>query len=259
MRPRVKDYMTKNVVAALPDETVEEVARKMIETDHDGFPVIDDGRRVIGYISSRDLLLKDPKMKIREIMRSEFHAIHHSMDLSDVARILFRLGISKLPVVDDEGRLVGIISNSDVIRSQIERASPEKVWKLKRMLEIIHNVEIDVERDKVKISELRPTQSKIYADELQGRIYELKRGLAEPIIVVEKPGKKILVDGHHRVVAARKIGIEEMDAFILKLDKDVPLGIEKSAELANLKNIEDIKIADDLRHPALELRRLRRR
>ncbi|MDI3502176.1 MAG: hypothetical protein PWR09_300, partial [Archaeoglobi archaeon] len=250
MKARVKDYMTKNVIAASPDETVEEIARKMIETDHDGFPVIDEQRRVVGYISSRDLLLKDPKMKIGEIMKSEPHVVHHSMDLSDVARILFRLGISKLPVVDDEGRLVGIISNSDVIRSQIERASPEKVWKLKRMLEIIHNVDIEVERDRVRISELRPTQSKIYADELQGRIYELKRGLAEPLIVVEKPGKRILVDGHHRVVAAKKIGIEEMDAFILKLDRDIPLGIEKSAELANLKSIEDIKIVDELRHPA---------
>jgi len=158
-------------------------------------------------------------------------------------------------VVDDEGKLIGIISNSDVIRSQIERATPEKVWKFKKMLESLHGVKIEVKREKVKVDELKPTQPKIYADELQGRIYELERGLAEPLIVVEKPGKKLLIDGHHRVVAAKKLGIKEIDAFVLKFNEDVPLGIERAAKLTKLKSINDIKVIDGLPHPTIELTR----
>ena len=82
---------------------------------------------------------------------------------------------------------MGIITNSDVIRSQIERADPAKVWKLKKTLETVHGVDITVTRGEVGIDDLVPTQSKIFADELEGRIYELRKGLAEPIIVIHKP------------------------------------------------------------------------
>jgi len=132
--------------------------------------------------------------------------------------------VSKLPVVDDKGNLVGIITNSDVIRSQIERADPQKVWKLKKTLETLHNVSIVVNRGEVDINDLVPTQGKIFADELEGRIYELKKGLAEPLIVIHKPGRWLLADGHHRVVAAKRLGIQKIDAYILEIPKDIPPG-----------------------------------
>lgn len=50
-------------------------------------------------------------------------------NIMDVGRIMFRTGFSKLPVVDEENNLVGIISNMDVIRSQIEKTTP-KNWKI---------------------------------------------------------------------------------------------------------------------------------
>jgi len=75
---------------------------------------------------------------------------------------------------------------------------------LKKTLEAIHNIHVDVMRESVNIDELIPTQPKVYADELDGRIYELKKGLAEPIVVIRKTNKLILVDGHHRVIAAKK-------------------------------------------------------
>ena len=62
-------------------------------------------------------------------------------------------------------------------------------------------------RMKVPIRDHRPTQNKIYADELQGRTYELKRGLAEPTIIVKIGNRFILVDGHHRTVAALNLAM----------------------------------------------------
>ncbi len=51
---------------------------------------------------------------------------HPDMAVHDAARVILRSGIQKLPVVDDAGHLVGIISNTDVIRSQIDRATPRR-------------------------------------------------------------------------------------------------------------------------------------
>ncbi len=250
---RVADYMTKNVITLSPEDTVEDAINLIEKTGHDGFPVVDENRKLIGYVSSTDLLRKDPKTKIREVMSRELYVAREFMDLKDAARVMFRTGHSKLPVVDDEGRLVGIITNADVIRSQIERASPEKVEKLKRTLEKIHGVKITVRRGKVKIDRLIPTQTKVYADELKGRIHELRKGLAEPIVVIKKDNRLYLVDGHHRAVAALKIGVKELDAYILEVPENVELGIEKLVRKKGIKSLKDVEVMEDVHHPLVEI------
>ncbi len=70
----------------------------------------------------------------------ELYVARDFMDLRDAARVMFRTGHSKLPVVDEDNRLVGIISNADVIRSQIEKVDPDKVEKLKKTIEKVHGV-----------------------------------------------------------------------------------------------------------------------
>ncbi|MFW6385497.1 MAG: CBS domain-containing protein, partial [Halodesulfurarchaeum sp.] len=145
-KPRVDDYMTREVATVSPDATVGDVSSRIVDADgHDGFPVT-SGRQVVGFVSSRDLLLKDESEPIFKIMTEDLIVAHPDMKVNDAARVILRSGIQKLPVVDDAGNLVGIISNADVIRSQIERATPEKVGKLKRTLETIHDVEADEKR-----------------------------------------------------------------------------------------------------------------
>jgi IMP dehydrogenase len=249
---RVGDYMTGKVITVSPDDTVMDVIKLTRETGHDGFPVTRDGK-VEGYISSLDMLLCESDEVVKNVMSKNLIVAHPSMEINEVARVIFRLGVSKLPVVDDQGRLVGIITNSDVIRSQIERADPQKVWKLKKTLEMLHDVSITVGRGEVDISELQPTQGKVFADELEGRIYELKKGLAEPIIVIHKPNKWLLADGHHRVVAAKRLGLKKIDAYILEIPKDIPLGMEKSAKNAGLHTLDDIQVLDYAKHPLIEI------
>jgi IMP dehydrogenase len=105
----------------------------------------------------------------------------------------------------------------------------------------------------VPISDLLPTQSKIYEDELEGRIYEIKKGLAEPIIVVKRPNRTILVDGHHRAVAAKKLGITALDAYIIEISEDVELGMERTANAMNLRTLDDIQVLDYASHPLVAL------
>jgi IMP dehydrogenase len=257
-KPKVEDYMTRDVATVSPADTVRDVATRISESEHNGFPVC-DGRRVEGFVSARDLLLSDPQELVFKVMSDELIVAHPEMKVTDAARVILRSGIQKLPVVDDAGNLVGIISNSDVIRSQIERATPEKVGKLKRTLETIHGIEATEERRSVQLSEIVPTQGKVYADELEGRSYELEHGLAEPLVVIDNSGENgtdagdlLLADGHHRVMAAERAGIEEMDAYVIVLGKRVDLGMARTAEKEGLDSISDISVVDYARHPLVE-------
>ncbi len=249
---KVRDYMTEEVDTVSPQDTVKDVINLIRRTGHDGFPVVEDGK-VTGYVSASCLLEKNSLEKVSDVMSRDVLVADTEMDMSDVARVLFRSGKSKLPVIDTDGNLRGIITNSDVIRSHIERTSPQKVWTLKKTLEAIHNIHVDVVREAVNIDELVPTQPKVYADELDGRIYELRKGLAEPIVVIRKPNKLILVDGHHRVIAAKKLGIKSMDAYVIPLGDEITLGMEKTAASAGLHTLSDIKILDYAKHPLIEI------
>lgn len=251
-KPRVRDYMTQDVATVSADETVAAVAKRIAESEgHGGFPVT-DGRRVEGFVAARDLLLAADNDPIFKVMATDLVVAHPEMEITDAARVILRSGIHRLPVVDDAGHLVGIISNADVIRSQIERATPGKVDKLNRTLQNIHEVGASEERRTVALSELRPTQSRVYTDELEGRSYELENGLAEPLVVIDNGGELLLADGHHRVKAAHSLGIDEMDAYVIVLDSPVELGMAETARKEDLHDIEDIEEVDYAHHPLVE-------
>lgn len=240
---RVKNYMSVNVITVSPEQNVEEIARLMKRTKHDGFPVV-EGSNLVGIITARDLVLHDRKAKAEELMSREVVVTFPDTHLVDAARVMFRKGVSRLPVVDENHKLIGIVTNTDVIRSHIERVTPEKVRKLAESLEKLYSVKAVIRLGKVKIRELIPTQDKIHFDEFKGREYELKRGLAEPVIVVKSGERLILVDGHHRVLAALKIDIDEIDSYIIVLSRDIELGLEKTAREMGLRSFSDIKIGE---------------
>lgn len=250
----VEEYMTREVATVSPDDSVAEVSRRIVESDgHTGFPVT-DGRHVEGFVSARDLLLTDDDALVFTVMSNDLVVAHPDMKVNDAARVILRSGIQKLPVVDDAGNLVGIISNTDVIRSQIERATPKKVDKLLHTLEEIHDIDASEERRRVKLADLTPTQGRVYADELQGRSYELEHGLAEPLVVIDNEDTLLLADGHHRVMAANRLDIEEMDAYVIVIDAgtELELGMQRTAEKEGLESIDDIDVVDYARHPLIE-------
>jgi IMP dehydrogenase len=248
----VEEYMTREVQTVSPDDSVASVARRIAESDgHNGFPV-SDGRKVEGFVNARDLLLADDEALIFTVMTDDLIVAHPEMKVTDAARVILRSGIQKLPVVDDAGNLVGIISNTDVVRSQIERATPGKVGKLMRTLEQIHGVEVRQERREVPLDALVPTQARVYADELEGRRYELERGLAEPLVVIDNDGRLLLTDGHHRALAANRLDIGEMEAYVIVLPESVELGMAKTAEKEGLRTIDDVSVVDYARHPLVE-------
>ena len=251
-RPQVSEYITREVKTVSPTDSVADVARRIKESEgHNGFPV-SEGRKVQGFVTASDLLLANDDATIFTVMTEDIIVGHPEMDVIDAARVILRSGIQKLPVVDDADNLVGIISNTDVVRSQIERATPEKVGKLMRTLEQIHDVPLHQEHRHIELARLTPTQGRVYADELEGRQYELERGLAEPLVVIDNAGELVLADGHHRVMAATKLGVETMDASTIVIDEHIELGMQRTAKNEGLASINDIEIVDYGRHPLVE-------
>ena len=251
-KKKVRDYMTYDVVTVDVHGTIREVIEKIQKTGHDGFPVV-NGNEVVGYIAARDLLFVPPSTPVEKIMSDHLIVADPDMSVNDAARVIFRSGIPKLPVVDEKNCLLGIISNTDVIRSQIEHVSPEKVFNFITTLQKLHGISPELKRESVPIEMLLPTQSRIYEDELEGRMYEIRKGLAEPLIVVRRPGKLILIDGHHRAIAARKLGIRALDAYVIEINENIELGIERTARTMNLQTLDDIEVLDYARHPLVAI------
>lgn len=249
-KKRVRDYMTYDVITVDAGGTTKEVIEKIQTTGHDGFPVV-EGQEVVGYIAARDLIFVPPTTPVKKVMSHHLIVADPEMSVNDAARVIFRSGIQKLPVVDEKNRLLGIISNTDVIRSQIEHVSPEKVFNFITTLKTLHGVEPVLQRGVIPVENLIPTQAKIYEDELEGRVYEIKKGLAEPLIVIRRKGKTILVDGHHRTVAANRLGIKALDAYIIDIDLEEELGLERTARAQNLSSLSDIQVMDYARHPLM--------
>ena len=255
--PHVEEYMTREVSTVDPEDTVATVRDRIAGSrSHNGFPVCRE-LLVEGFVTARDLLAADGETPIQEVMSTDILVADPEMPVTDAGRVILRSGIQKLPVVDDEGRLVGILSNTDVVRSQIERVTPEKVGKLRRSLDQLHDVAVSEERREVPLAALVPTQERVYADELEGRRYELEHGLAEPLIVIDNTGSAAtpelyLADGHHRVLAADSMDRTEMDAYVIVLEESVDLGMANTAAKSGLTEIGDIDIVDYACHPLVE-------
>jgi len=260
MNVRVRDYMILEVEHFRSTTTIREAIAQLTKSRHHGLPVTDEGGRLVGFVSAKELLrhAADGEMPIAKIIHPGTYTAHPETGLDDAARIMFRFGLRDLPIIDEHGKLCGVLSNLDVVRSHFERASPMKADTLKRLLADRYALPFSSRRGLVPISRLTPTQWKVFEDELEGRRYELERGFAEPVLVVQKGDKWILVDGHHRALAAREMGLTQLQAFILTCDRPEEFatketGFERLANEHHLVTVADIEIDRSSHHPLIEV------
>ncbi len=270
MSVRVRDYMVLEVEHLPATTTVGEAIRRVTRSRHHGLPVTDPAGQLVGFVSTKELLrhVSDRERPLAEIIRPGTYTATPETALDDAARIMFRFGLRDLPIIDERGRLCGILSNLDIVRSHFERASPAKADTLKRLLAERYGLPFSFRRGLVPIDRLTPTQWKVFEDELEGRRYELERGFAEPVLVVRKGDIWLLVDGHHRALAAREMGLTQLQAFVLECDRPEEFvaqetGFERVAAEHHLRTVADIDIDRSAHHPLVEvttqlLRRLER-
>jgi CBS domain-containing protein len=251
-KTRIKEYMSKDVDNLYVNSSVEDSLNKIEKTGHDGFPVC-DGNKLVGYIRSKDLISANKDKKIGNFMQTDQTVFQPDMSIKTAGRIMFREGISEAPVVDSSGKMAGLITNTDIIRSQIERTTPRKVDYLTEMFsELYDEINIDVNQDHSDIENLRPTQSKVYKDELIGRKYEIKNGLAEPIVVVRTPSYNLIADGHHRTLAAQNLSEVKLKSYVIDIEQDLKIGLAQQSINQGLESVDDMEVIDNEEHPQIE-------
>jgi CBS domain-containing protein len=118
---RVSEAMTRDVKICTPGQSIREVAKIMAEIDAGAMPV-GENDRLIGMITDRDIAVrgvaqgKDPNTPVREIMSEHVHYCYDDQDLDKVAEDMAATRVRRLPVVNREKRLVGILSLGDIAR-----------------------------------------------------------------------------------------------------------------------------------------------
>jgi len=126
---RVSECMTREVRVASPGQSIREVAKIMAEIDAGVMPV-GDNDRLVGMITDRDIAIravaegKGPDTPVREVMSTE--KVLYCYDDEDLAQVAQNMGdqqVRRLPVVNRDKRLVGIVSLGDVAQSETRSAN----------------------------------------------------------------------------------------------------------------------------------------
>lgn len=127
--------MNPRFVRLRPDTTVDVAiryiraqARRAVETLQYAY-VLDTDQKLLGTVSFRELLLSPPEKLVSEIMATDLVTVRDDLDQEEVSRTLSRSGLSAVPVIDEDGRMVGIVTVDDVV-DVVEEEATEDIQKL---------------------------------------------------------------------------------------------------------------------------------
>ncbi|MFE0579673.1 CBS domain-containing protein [Streptomyces sp. NPDC058874] len=138
----VADVMTRNVATVSPEAPLKTVARSLNDHEVSALPVVDPRRRPVGIVSEADLLRRQaglPDTEGRDALHATASAVRAPMEartagdlmsapvltarpewgIVETARFLHERGVKRLPVVDETGTLVGIVSRTDLLRPML--------------------------------------------------------------------------------------------------------------------------------------------
>ena len=134
---RVSEAMTRDVRVTLPEQTIQDAAKMMGDMDAGVLPVR-EGDRLVGMITDRDIAVravalgKGPQTPVREVMSPEVMYCFEDDDTDAVARNMADIKVRRLPVVNRDKRLVGIIALGDLAVVEGPRAAGEAVSGISR-------------------------------------------------------------------------------------------------------------------------------
>jgi CBS domain-containing protein len=120
---KIRDIMSKDVALTSPDESIQAAAQKMADADAGILP-IGENDRLVGMITDRDIAVRavanalDPRStRVREVMTAEVMYCFEDEDVNHVVQNMAELQVRRLPVVNRDKRLVGIVSVGDIATS----------------------------------------------------------------------------------------------------------------------------------------------
>ena len=121
-------------VGIAPENTVEEAISQLrqhaghIEMIYYAY-VLDEAQRLVGVVSFRELLAADRSKKVREVMRSDFASVSEDEDKEVVAQLVAKRRLIALPVLDQQGRMLGIVSSTD-LAGVVQQEASEDILKI---------------------------------------------------------------------------------------------------------------------------------
>ena len=134
-----RDVMTPNPACCTPTMTLDEVAKLMVHNDCGEIPVVDGSDQPVGVITDRDIVCrvvaegKNPTAyTVEQFMSQPIVTVPADTPLDEVVATMEKHQIRRMPVVDDQGSCVGIISQADVAWTGGERQVAELVREVSR-------------------------------------------------------------------------------------------------------------------------------
>jgi CBS domain-containing protein len=122
MGKTIRELMTANPCSIDADKSVAYAAKMMKDEDVGLAPIV-EGERLIGTVTDRDIAIrvvaegKDPdSTTVREIASTQLVTIDPQQDLDEALRLMAKHQVRRLPVVEEDGRLVGVVAQADVAR-----------------------------------------------------------------------------------------------------------------------------------------------
>jgi CBS domain-containing protein len=128
---KVADVMTTNVRLVTPNQTLREAAKMMLEADIGAVPVTENDR-LVGMITDRDIAVrgvangKGPSAKVKAIMTEQVKYCFEDEDLDQISKNMASIQMRRLPVMNREKRLVGIVSLGDLATTNRPRGEAEQ-------------------------------------------------------------------------------------------------------------------------------------
>jgi len=127
---KISEVMTTDVETVNADQTAREAAAFMLRADAGSIPVC-EGDRVVGMITDRDIAVRGvaegrgPDTPVSELMSDGIICAHEDDDVEAVARRMSEEQVRRLPVIDHEERLIGIVSLGDLARETSTKAAEQ--------------------------------------------------------------------------------------------------------------------------------------
>ena len=138
MGTKVHEVMTDRPRVVTPETPVSEAAQLMKNDDIGSLPIL-DGEQLAGMLTDRDIVIravaegKDPRgMPVREVASRELVTVNADEELSRALQLMASQQVRPLPVVDDDGRLVGILAQADVAVEAKEKDVGEMVEEISK-------------------------------------------------------------------------------------------------------------------------------
>ena len=135
MAQTIREFMTENPRTVSPDETIQDAAKIMRDEDTGVVPIT-EGENLTGVITDRDIAIRavaegrDGQTTVREVASQDLVTIDPQQELDEALRLMAQHQVRRLPVVEEDGRLVGIVSQADVARHGDDARTGEVVEQI---------------------------------------------------------------------------------------------------------------------------------